>query len=67
MNTRKDEPPYGFTTWQAFDDWMFEDSFNWEPSEDEDGNYVPPKYGADERYAVKSKSLKELLGQEDDK
>lgn len=62
MNDRKDAPPYGFTSWQAFDDWLFEDSFNWEPSEDEDGNYVPPKYGADERYARRSGTLTEILG-----
>lgn len=62
MNDRKDTPPKGFTSWQAFDDWLFEDSFNWEPSEDEDGNYVPPKYGADERYARRSDTLAEILG-----
>lgn len=61
MNTN-DKPPCGFISWQAFDDWMFEDSFNWEPSEDADGNYIPPKYGSDEIYAKKSNALAELLG-----
>lgn len=41
------------------------DAHNWEWSVDEYGNDVPPKYGADEKYAKKSKmpdSLMRLLG-----
>lgn len=41
------------------------DAHNWEWSVDEDGNDVPPKYGADEKYAKESKmpdSLMRLLG-----
>ena len=59
---KRNMPPKGFKTWQDFDDWLFEDSFNWEPSIDENGNYVPPKYGADEKYAQRSDTLKELIG-----
>lgn len=53
---------YGFKSQQEFDDWNYEDSFNWEPSIDENGNYVPPKYGADENYVRRSGTLTEILG-----
>ena len=38
----KDSPfeKYGFKSQQEFDDWNYEDSFNWDPSVDEDGNYI---------------------------
>jgi hypothetical protein len=52
---------YGFKSQQEFDDWNYEDSFNWEPSIDENGNYVPPKYGADEKYAMRSDALGEIF------
>lgn len=60
----KDSPfeKYGFKSQQEFDDWNYEDSFNWEPSIDENGNYVPPKYGADENYVRRSSTLTEILG-----
>lgn len=53
---------YGFKSQQEFDDWNYEDSFNWEPSIDENGNYVPPKYGADENYVKRSGTLSEIFG-----
>ena len=46
-------------------DIIFQDAHMWEPSLDKDGNYVPPVYGADEKYVKKSKmsdTLMSLLG-----